>query len=54
MTQNHGLGAALDANVTHPAVRVLYKNATTAQFVAYDPANPPPPRKSHRPRRIVA
>jgi len=43
-TQNHGLGAAVDADCNAPAqFTFFYKNATTGQFVAYDPANPPPP-----------
>ena len=41
-TQNHGLGAPLDADCNAPAqFAFFYKNATTAQFLAYDPANPP-------------
>src|SRR5437762_11273632 len=43
-TQNHGLGAPLDADCNAPAqFAFFYKNATTAQFLAYDPANPPSP-----------
>ena len=38
------LGAAIDAQCNAPTkVELLYRNtATPAQFVAYDPANPPP------------
>ena len=41
---NPPLGAAIDAQCNAPTkVELLYRNtATPAQFVAYDPANPPP------------
>ena len=43
-TQNHGLGAAVDAECNAaPQYTFVYKNAATANFLAYDPANPPPP-----------
>jgi hypothetical protein len=53
-TQNHGLGAALDAQCNAPPqFAFFYKNATTAQFVAYDPAIRHLRRKSHRPRQTA-
>ena len=43
-TQSHGLGAPLDADCNAaPQFAFFYKNASTAQFLAFDPANPPPP-----------
>ena len=42
-TANAGLGAPLDADCNAaPQYAYFYKNATTAQFLAYDPATPPP------------
>ena len=42
-TQNHGLGAPLDADCNAPTqFTFFFKSGTTGQFIAYDPANPPP------------
>jgi hypothetical protein len=41
-TASAGLGAPLDADCNAaPQYAYFYKNATTAQFLAYDPLNPP-------------
>jgi len=42
-TTNAGLGNAIDADCNAPPqFAFFYKSATTGQFLAYDPANPPP------------
>ena len=43
-TQSHGLGAPIDAdcNAAAPQYAFFYKKVGTTQFLAYDPANPPP------------
>lgn len=42
-TQNHGLGAPLDADCNAaPQYAFFYKSTITGTFLAYDPANPPP------------